>query len=280
ELLVVVAIIALLISILLPSLRAARDQARQLLCVTNLRSMGQAAFLYAEANDGFVVRGEFENMHFVSSLLPGLGNTDVKVAELWGGPGGFGGNAPQRFRKAVRGSKLLQCPSFPQPEQTLDYVVNAYADPYRRRSGENGNEDTGDGPVSAQHIRSVYTKASDLSFSILANGNGGSLFASRTMLPQNRLQPASRIYITEAHANMPLPDSDSWAQLTDLFVFSHLPFASQPRVNNDRRHPGGVAALFFDGHADVVGFKKMDVGFGHRLEDRLRLFTNFIPRNR
>ncbi|NLX15008.1 MAG: prepilin-type N-terminal cleavage/methylation domain-containing protein, partial [Phycisphaerales bacterium] len=50
ELLVVVAIIALLISILLPSLSRAREAARRTVCLTNLRSITQASLLYAETD--------------------------------------------------------------------------------------------------------------------------------------------------------------------------------------------------------------------------------------
>jgi prepilin-type N-terminal cleavage/methylation domain-containing protein len=50
EVLVVVAIIALLISILLPSLTAAKRQARIVVCSTNLRTINQATYFYTQAS--------------------------------------------------------------------------------------------------------------------------------------------------------------------------------------------------------------------------------------
>lgn len=54
EVLVVVAIIALLISILLPSLNAAREQAKRAVCANNIRQMNMACMQYAQDyRDGF-----------------------------------------------------------------------------------------------------------------------------------------------------------------------------------------------------------------------------------
>lgn len=54
ELLVVVAIIALLISILLPSLSEAREQAKRAKCGANLRSIGQALVVCGNENKGYL----------------------------------------------------------------------------------------------------------------------------------------------------------------------------------------------------------------------------------
>jgi prepilin-type N-terminal cleavage/methylation domain-containing protein len=52
ELLVVIGIIALLISILLPSLNRAREQANRIKCASNLRQIGQSIQIYANENKG------------------------------------------------------------------------------------------------------------------------------------------------------------------------------------------------------------------------------------
>jgi prepilin-type N-terminal cleavage/methylation domain-containing protein/prepilin-type processing-associated H-X9-DG protein len=52
ELLVVISIIALLVGILLPALGAARQSARNILCISNMRQMGIGFSLYQNDNDG------------------------------------------------------------------------------------------------------------------------------------------------------------------------------------------------------------------------------------
>jgi len=59
ELLVVISIIALLVSILLPSLGKARVQARAVVCQSNLRQLGLAFFMYADDNNGKFFAGSF-----------------------------------------------------------------------------------------------------------------------------------------------------------------------------------------------------------------------------
>jgi prepilin-type N-terminal cleavage/methylation domain-containing protein/prepilin-type processing-associated H-X9-DG protein len=275
ELLVVVAIIAILLAILLPTLNGARREARQLLCSTNLRTMGQAAFFYAEDNRGLVARAELYNpeqgvrMHFVVSLLPGMGFTDIRTEFLWNP------NGKRNFRNVVKETELMQCPDFPQPEQTLDYVVSAYTAPYRKRPNESGDQEQGEGPRSEQWWRAVFTKANDLGVSYVAPPRSNAIALKRQTLPPNVMHPSTKIYITEAHANLALPRQRAWAELHDLFTFKHLPFAVRPRVANDQRHPGGVNALFFDGHVETVPFRQLDSGFGHTLGDRMRRFTYF-----
>jgi len=54
ELLVVIGIIAILISLLLPSLQRAKVQANSTVCKSNLRSLGQALRIYEAENKGFL----------------------------------------------------------------------------------------------------------------------------------------------------------------------------------------------------------------------------------
>jgi prepilin-type N-terminal cleavage/methylation domain-containing protein/prepilin-type processing-associated H-X9-DG protein len=73
ELLVVIGIIALLISILLPALTAARAQANLIKCQSNMRQFGQALYMYANENKGAFPPNATTNP-FNGGLPPTLNN--------------------------------------------------------------------------------------------------------------------------------------------------------------------------------------------------------------
>lgn len=85
ELLVVIGIIAVLIGILLPSLSRAREQANRTKCLSNLRSLGQGMYMYA--ND---FRDRLPNGNFPGSADPNAGDQVlVPLADQYVTPGVF-----------------------------------------------------------------------------------------------------------------------------------------------------------------------------------------------
>jgi prepilin-type N-terminal cleavage/methylation domain-containing protein/prepilin-type processing-associated H-X9-DG protein len=70
ELLIVIAIIALLMSILVPSLGRARDQARYVQCSSNLRQFGILYELFAQANDESMPAGWNSGRMWIVDLMP------------------------------------------------------------------------------------------------------------------------------------------------------------------------------------------------------------------
>jgi len=68
ELLVVISIIALLIALLLPALQNAREAARRAVCLSNLRSVSQAMFVYGTEYDDYAPIG-YHNSKHVNNLV-------------------------------------------------------------------------------------------------------------------------------------------------------------------------------------------------------------------
>jgi prepilin-type N-terminal cleavage/methylation domain-containing protein/prepilin-type processing-associated H-X9-DG protein len=84
ELLVVIGIIALLISILLPSLNRARESANRVKCGSNLRQIGQAILLYANENHGAFPRTIYRPNTAPNITNQGFDKTDPFVGNPCG----------------------------------------------------------------------------------------------------------------------------------------------------------------------------------------------------
>lgn len=72
ELLVVIGIIAVLISILLPSLNRARENAKTVQCLSNLRMIGMGLRMYMQANNGKCPPTRFNSVSQPSNQYDGL----------------------------------------------------------------------------------------------------------------------------------------------------------------------------------------------------------------
>ena len=111
ELLVVLGIIAAMVALLLPAVGRAREQARSIACLSNLRQMATAAFAFAAGNDRRFPPAHYSAVtpttvtaygwDFTRTRPRAAGSAwTVKPGLLWAGAGGEGSGAVQ------------QCPSF------------------------------------------------------------------------------------------------------------------------------------------------------------------------
>lgn len=123
ELLVVIGIIALLISILMPTLGAARSQANTIKCAANLRSLGQVMQLYANDNKGWVPREYSPGVpghifwaeafaRYFNQKLPSTNLQDQARDALY---------APYYMKVGV-----YKCPVYPNPQQPVCYLANGW----------------------------------------------------------------------------------------------------------------------------------------------------------
>ncbi len=204
ELLVVIAIIALLMGILLPALTRVRKQAKSVVCRSNLRQVGMGALFYAENFDLFIPRGH------------GSGST----IEPW-----FILFMPYLAQKPIdddyRTVKIFRCPSYPNKEQTLGYVINGYrnpGDPRYERSSERISK-----------LTEIHRPGQKIYLADNEDGPWRSIITSAT---------------------------DPALGRNDVFRPSHLPMSEDTSSDGRRvarqRHKKGCNVLYFDWHVGYV----------------------------
>lgn len=205
ELLVVIAIIALLMGILMPALQRVRKQAKGIVCQSNLRQIGMAANLYAEECDLFVPRGASGTRAWYQFFMPFLAQKPVD--------------------NDYRNVKIYRCPSYPNKEQTICYVVNGW-------DFENKNDMVGKEILTPSKLSDCTRRAYTI---YLADNEDGPW----------------RSIIRKAN--------DPGFTRCDVWSPDHLPPSNGDRRVAQARHRDGCNALFLDWHVDWVAAKDMTV---------------------
>jgi prepilin-type N-terminal cleavage/methylation domain-containing protein/prepilin-type processing-associated H-X9-DG protein len=131
ELLVVIGIIAILIGILLPTLSRARESANSVKCMSNLRTMGQALFIYVGFNKGSMPYGQVIKNDRIGPL--GLVYTGPSVSWTILMAQALNKNAGESYTDASSraGSSTISpyaifiCPT--APESQADSVITHYS---------------------------------------------------------------------------------------------------------------------------------------------------------
>ena len=104
ELLVVISVIALLLALLIPALRGARNQARKVMCRSNLRQIGSVFSMYVDDNEGRLPYGCPSALWLLRGSPPGQNHhQDPHVPDV---------------SQSVRMARAALCPMAAKPGRT------------------------------------------------------------------------------------------------------------------------------------------------------------------
>lgn len=221
ELLIVIAIIAILASLLLPALSRAKQLAKRTDCVSNLRQIGVAFEIYVDENDG-----RFPDRRDLKGSLPG----GYHPWTSWPPSDPRAGWAAVMLKGSGTTDPLWSCPAAAQcaagnAAQSLQYVSGA------------------SNAVASRYWMWRFDRTNDLSDPTMLED-----FWTKT-IPQavKDLQTASATDATIGPINGP----GDVEMVVDSYYPSTIPTVD-PDLKGRTAHPGGRNRLYLDGHVQYI----------------------------
>ncbi|RMF75465.1 MAG: prepilin-type N-terminal cleavage/methylation domain-containing protein [Planctomycetota bacterium] len=270
ELLVVVAIIALLISILLPSLSRARELAKRAVCSSNQRGIGQGMHIYANDNEEWFPHHYYVPTYDTSSIPPEhgikwieeMGSEDVLISQPTGAdptnPSGpdisSTASAPSRslFLLVIGGQSTPGSFICPSSGDTEDDLRNRGSD---KAPGASGDESAAQPGIDRFDFRGYSYLSYGYQMPYGIRGKPRTSLDTRMPLTADKgpyFQAKSSQNSTDTNERNELLPPTDWTSdsLADILKRS----TEDWRPYNSRNHGGdGQNVLFVDGHVD---FKK------------------------
>jgi prepilin-type N-terminal cleavage/methylation domain-containing protein/prepilin-type processing-associated H-X9-DG protein len=249
ELLVVIGIIALLVSILLPTLNSARDSAQSVKCLSNLRQLGQATIGYTADNDlalppGFISNG-YSNAAFGHNRA--ATSWPVELDDYLGTTDDDSGG------QAI--SQVFECPSEQIAAQRVqdNYVYHYSSNKGMFRKFQNAS---GTPPNPQRYPISSVRRSTEVALF----GDG---VIDLTRDPGEFSYGRSRLHFDDLRGNNGVNDFN-WFDESDAEIFDPVRYSDDPNFANQTtgavhlaavrwRHRDDEAAnfVFVDGHASA-----------------------------
>jgi prepilin-type N-terminal cleavage/methylation domain-containing protein/prepilin-type processing-associated H-X9-DG protein len=244
ELLVVIGIIALLISILLPALNSVRDHARTVQCLSNMRQLGAAMTMYADANRGIVIP-----MDYRDNTVP-QGPNGYATSDTWGTILVAGGYIDYPQGASTGTYTVFRCPSGVEEFLGVSNVSNMLPASRTDTNGAAGVQQT------SKNLRPGLKVYVWYSLNGTTYGNG-----TDATIPIQRVPPdlAGVQQIWRKIAS--LPTTSQLVMLFDGVAGNHMTVNAN-RVNARHQRQTITNILFFDGHCESLKTDTLPGGVG------------------
>lgn len=264
ELLVVIAVIAILAALLLPALVRARDQARRISCVSNLRQISTASMLYMADYNG----GLFH--HHAGWVLDDGTQVDTLPTTLAGCAGGGSGTSLAEkpwvifFQPYLKSRRVAFCPSDLTPRsQFLTTSLDAYDGSIASHTdtpppgSELALALAGNLAIESYLLNSVFThKSARYAVEGLLNGFAtesavAALHDSELIMFSERNSEALDAPDNDAYGNVVQDDYDTWVGEAALVRWGAGDYADQGWVRYNR-HGQSANYTYTDGHTKTL----------------------------